>query len=68
MEVFVDTPIEECEKRDVKGLYAKARKGDLKNFTGIDSPYEPPEAPEVRLQAVHCSPQACVDQILESLG
>jgi bifunctional enzyme CysN/CysC len=68
VEVFVDTPIEECEKRDVKGLYAKARKGDLKNFTGIDSPYEPPEAPEVRLQAVHCSPQACVDQILESLG
>jgi bifunctional enzyme CysN/CysC len=42
VEVFVDTPIEECERRDVKGLYANARRGELKNFTGIDSAYEPP--------------------------
>jgi bifunctional enzyme CysN/CysC len=63
VEVFVDTPLEECEKRDVKGLYAKARKGDLKNFTGIDSPYEAPDAPEVRLLTAQQSPQACVDQL-----
>lgn len=50
IEVFVDTPLEECEKRDVKGLYAKARQGKLPNFTGISSPYEAPLAPEVRLQ------------------
>jgi len=47
IEVFVDAPIEECERRDAKGLYAKARAGLLRHFTGIDSPYEPPEQPEV---------------------
>ena len=67
-EVFVDTPIEECEKRDVKGLYAKARRGDLQNFTGIDSPYEAPEAPELRLPTTHVSAEVCVDQILTLLG
>jgi len=50
LEVFVDTPMEECERRDVKGLYAKARSGQLPNFTGIASPYEPPEQPEVHLR------------------
>lgn len=50
IEVFVDTPLEECERRDPKGLYAKARSGQLKNFTGIDSPYERPEFPEIRLR------------------
>jgi len=64
LEIFVDTPIEECEKRDVKGLYAKARRGDLQNFTGIDSPYEAPEAPELRLPTTHMSAEVCVDQIL----
>lgn len=49
-EVFVDTPLTVCEQRDVKGLYARARSGALPNFTGIDSPYEAPEAPELRLQ------------------
>ncbi len=49
IEVFVDTPLEVAEARDVKGLYAKARRGELANFTGIDSPYEPPESPEVRI-------------------
>lgn len=63
VEVFVDTPIEECERRDVKGLYAKARSGTLRNFTGIDSPYEPPEAPEIRLQTITTAPEACAAQI-----
>lgn len=67
LEVFVDTPIEVCEQRDVKGLYAKARKGELKNFTGIDSPYEPPETPEVRLQTTAMPPQASVEQLLGAL-
>lgn len=49
IEVFVDTPIEECEKRDPKGLYQKARQGDIKDFTGIDSNYEPPANPEIHL-------------------
>jgi bifunctional enzyme CysN/CysC len=66
-EVFVDTPIEECEKRDVKGLYAKAREGRIANFTGVDSPYEKPEAPEVRLDTVAQSPEQCVERILEGL-
>src|SRR3546814_4729838 len=47
IEVHIDTPLSEAEKRDVKGLYKKAREGQLKNFTGIDSPYEPPESPEI---------------------
>ena len=67
VEVFVDTSIEECEKRDVKGLYAKARRGMLKNFTGIDSPYEAPEMPEVRLRTADTPPEACVYQILKAL-
>ena len=68
VEVFVDTPIEECERRDVKGLYAKARRGELKNFTGIDSPYEPPEAPEVRVGAAADTPEAGVEAVLARLG
>jgi bifunctional enzyme CysN/CysC len=68
LEVFVDTPIEECEKRDVKGLYAKARLGQLKNFTGVDSPYEAPETPEVRLMAAQQNPQMCAEQLLSALN
>ena len=68
VEVFVDTPIQECERRDVKGLYAKARRGDLQNFTGIDSPYEAPEAPELRLSTTQASAEVCVDQILMLLA
>lgn len=49
IEIFVDTPIETCEARDTKGLYEKARKGIIKDFTGIDSPYEKPDSPEIRL-------------------
>jgi bifunctional enzyme CysN/CysC len=63
VEVFVDTPIEECERRDVKGLYAKARRGELKNFTGIDSPYEVPEAPEVRVSTAGSLPEDCTEDI-----
>ena len=50
IEIFVDTPLEECEKRDPKGLYKKARAGEIPNFTGIDSPYECPENPEIRVE------------------
>ena len=67
IEVFVDTPLEECERRDVKGLYAKARRGELKNFTGIDSDYEPPESAEVHLQTVNMTPESCVDPIIRRL-
>jgi bifunctional enzyme CysN/CysC len=67
VEVFVDAPLEECERRDVKGLYAKARRGELINFTGIDSDYEPPPAPEIHLRTVGATPQACVDQIVHLL-
>jgi bifunctional enzyme CysN/CysC len=67
LEVFVDTPLAEAEKRDVKGLYRKARRGELKNFTGIDSPYEPPEHPEVHLHTVLVSPEEAAEQILKTL-
>jgi bifunctional enzyme CysN/CysC len=67
IEVFVDTPLEECERRDVKGLYAKARRGELKNFTGIDSAYEPPESAEICLRTKGLAPETCVDQILQVL-
>ncbi|MBK9176765.1 MAG: sulfate adenylyltransferase subunit CysN [Flavobacteriales bacterium] len=68
IEVFVDTPIEECERRDVKGLYAKARRGELKNFTGIDSEYELPEHPEIHLRTAELKPDECVRRIIESLN
>jgi bifunctional enzyme CysN/CysC len=67
IEVFVDTPLEECERRDVKGLYAKARRGELKNFTGIDSDYEPPQSPEIHLRTLGTRPESCVDEIVRSL-
>jgi bifunctional enzyme CysN/CysC len=66
-EVFVDTPLAQAEARDVKGLYKKARRGELKNFTGIDSPYEPPEAPEIRLDTTKLSPEQAADQIVATL-
>ncbi len=66
-EVFVDTPLEICEQRDVKGLYAKARAGKLRNFTGIDSPYESPEDPEFHLKAGTVSAEALVDEIVLAL-
>ncbi|MCA1952948.1 MAG: sulfate adenylyltransferase subunit CysN [Hyphomicrobiales bacterium] len=63
-EVFVDTPLEECERRDPKGLYAKARAGKLPNFTGIDQPYEPPETPELRIMTGELSPEAGAERLL----
>ena len=68
VEVFVDTPIAECERRDPKGLYAKARSGALPNFTGIDSPYEPPESPEVHLLTVGRLPDECAEQVFSLLS
>ena len=67
-EIYVDTPFEECERRDTKGLYAKARRGELKHFTGIDSPYEAPDTPEVRLLTLQSDPEECVDRILQAAG
>ena len=67
IEVFVDTPLEECERRDPKGLYAKARRGELRNFTGIDSEYEPPDSCEVRLPTTELAPEDCVERIVEHL-
>jgi bifunctional enzyme CysN/CysC len=67
MEIFVDTPIEEAERRDVKGLYAKARAGELANFTGIDSPYEPPESPDLRIDTTVMSPDEAADRIITEL-
>ena len=68
LEVFVDTPIEECERRDVKGLYAKARRGELKNFTGIDSAYEPPVSPEFRVNTLVEGPEVAAERIAKLLG
>ncbi len=67
LEVFVDTPLEVAEQRDVKGLYAKARAGELKNFTGIDSPYEPPHAPELRLKASIGTPADLAEVVVKKL-
>src|ERR1700722_14766285 len=67
VEIYIDAPLEECERRDPKGLYAQARRGELINFTGIDSNYEPPVAPEIRLDTVAKSPDECVDLILRYL-
>ncbi len=68
IEVFVDTPMEACEARDPKGLYAKARSGALPNFTGIDSPYERPESPEVHLLTAGRSPDECAEQVFARLA
>ncbi len=67
VEIFVDTPIEECMRRDPKGLYAKARSGGIKNFTGIDSPYEPPAAPDLVLRTVERSADELAAMVLERL-
>ncbi|GAA0592276.1 sulfate adenylyltransferase subunit CysN [Caenispirillum bisanense] len=67
LEVFVDAPLEVCERRDPKGLYRKARSGQLPNFTGIGSPYEPPEAPELRLPAGDEAPQALATRVVALL-
>jgi sulfate adenylyltransferase len=67
LEVFVDTPLEVCEQRDIKGLYARARSGELKNFTGIDDPYEEPIEPEVRVETVGKTPKENAREIIDYL-
>ena len=66
-EVFIDTPLELCEKRDPKGLYKKARTGEIPHFTGISDPYEPPENPELTIQTADCTPQEAALQIIRLL-
>jgi sulfate adenylyltransferase len=67
IEVFVDTPLEVCEERDIKGLYARARAGEIKNFTGIDDPYEAPIEPEIHLKTVGVTPKDNARQIIDYL-
>jgi len=67
IEVFVNTPIDECERRDGKGMYLKARRGEIKNFTGIDDPYEPPFQPEIELETTNCSAEENARTIVSSL-
>jgi adenylylsulfate kinase len=67
VEIYVSTPLDECERRDVKGLYTRARRGDIRNFTGIDDPYEPPEHPELTLDTRVLSVEQCVSKVLERL-
>jgi bifunctional enzyme CysN/CysC len=66
--VFIDTPIEECARRDPKGLYAKAKSGRIRNFTGIDAPYEPPETPELHLTTVGEQPDRLAQLIVDMLA
>ncbi len=67
LEVFVNCPIEECEKRDVKGLYAKARRGEISNFTGISSPFEEPQTPDIKVPSHQLSVEEAVTVVLNTL-
>lgn len=67
IEIFVDAPLHECERRDPKGLYVKARAGQLPNFTGLDSPYEAPQQPEVRLDTLRDDAETCTAQVMAYL-
>ena len=67
IEVFVDIPVEEAEKRDPKGLYKKARAGEIPNFTGVSAPYEAPESPEIHVRTDKLSVEECVAKIVEYL-
>ena len=67
VEAWVDTPLEECERRDPAGLYARARSGELPGFTGVDAPYESPQAPDVRLHASEEPVEQSVERVLETL-
>jgi bifunctional enzyme CysN/CysC len=67
VEVHVDVPLAEAERRDPKGLYAKARRGELRNFTGVDAPYEVPEAPEMRIDTTTTSPEQAAERVVEWL-
>ena len=65
IEIFLNTPLEICEKRDIKGLYKKARKGEIKNFTGISSPFDAPENPDISIDTSVCELDKCVEEVLE---
>ena len=67
LEIFVDTPIEECRRRDPKGLYEKADSGQIRNFTGVDAPYEEPLDPEIRLRTLEAPPEELAAQVIEDL-
>ncbi len=67
VEIHMATPLSVCEERDPKGLYKKARQGNIKNFTGIDSAYEPPESPEITLNTAECDVEACAEQVIQYL-
>jgi len=67
VEVFVDTPLEVCEQRDRKGMYSRARRGEITGFTGVDDPYEPPQNPEVILDTEHSTPEENGRRIVEDL-
>lgn len=67
VEIHLDAPLAVCEARDPKGLYRKARAGQIRNFTGIDSPYEAPERPEIRIDTSRTPPAECVEQIVAYL-
>ena len=67
LEIFVDASLEVCARRDPKGLYAKAMRGGIRNFTGVDSPYERPERPDLRLDTGELSPEECVEMVLRRL-
>jgi bifunctional enzyme CysN/CysC len=66
-EIHIDTPLEDAEARDVKGLYKKARAGQLKNFTGVDSPYEAPLSPEIRIDTTQITAEAAADLIVNRI-
>ena len=66
-EIYINTPISVCEERDPKGLYKKARSGEIKNFTGIDDPYEPPQKPELILDTQYLNPNECVDTNIDHI-
>jgi adenylyl-sulfate kinase len=66
-EIHVDAPVEVCERRDVKGLYARARRGEIADFTGVSAPYEPPSAPALRLDTAAEEPAACAQRVLQLL-
>ena len=68
VEIFVDTPFEVCESRDPKGLYSRARAGEIKNFTGLDSPYEAPENPDIRLDTTNLSPEEAARMVMEFIS
>ena len=65
VEIYVSTPLEECERRDVKGLYAKARRGETKDFTGITSPFEAPDSPALAIDTTNLTVEEAVEQVLK---